>query len=101
MAHYPAEQAGLVATCVNESLNEAREAIAAAPSRRPQIVREVQRRHQAARKRNDQPSLSGLTLTLIALQSDKLGEAGSDARQIIGEYLERWRHVSAAADEKS
>ncbi|MGI9334479.1 MAG: hypothetical protein ACR2RL_15125 [Gammaproteobacteria bacterium] len=102
VALYAAEQAAKVAVCLSKSLLEAREAIGAAPSRRLDVVREIQRRHRTARRRNDQPELSGLTLVLIALHADELGEAGSDTRLIIDGFLEQWKHLAVdAADERT
>lgn len=49
--------------------------------------------NRAARQRRDDTAWSGITLAVIYIKSEMLGDAALPARNTIDGFIEEWRHV--------
>ncbi len=52
--------------------------------------------NRAARSRRDNIAWSGITLAIIYIKAEMLGEYGASAMNAIGGYFEKWEHVYQA-----
>ncbi len=56
--------------------------------------------NRAARNRRDNIAWSGITLAIIYIKSEILGDLGLPAKNAIEGFLEKWSHTQSEGDEK-
>ena len=93
---YRAETRERIATITRERLTECVTVLDQDPNRYSQVVGELQRHHREARRGQDMPKWTALTLVIIYLKAQKIGEFGVPARAIIDEFLAQWQHTAEA-----
>lgn len=54
--------------------------------------------NRAARNRRDNVSWSGITLAIIYVKAEMLGESGKSARNAVDGFFDEWAHASAGPD---
>ncbi len=90
---YSAAKMREVVKFTEEKLTDCHAAVAANPSKRTDVVRDVQRLHREARRQNDRVVLTAMTFVVIYLKAEVIGHLGLPARTAIDEFQARWRHA--------
>ena len=60
------------------------------PSRYGPLIHHFRSKHREARRRHDDTALTALTLVIIYLSAERLGEGGSSARERIDAFVSEW-----------
>lgn len=63
------------------------------PSRYGPLIQHFRSQHRVARSRRDDTALTALTLVIIYLSAETLGEAGKPARDRIDAFVSAWTRV--------
>ena len=87
---YPVARVRSVANATTEHLARTREVLAERPESREEVLARLREMHRDARRRNDQEALTAVTLVIIALRAEALGEAARPAGEAIEAFLEEW-----------
>lgn len=91
--HYGAADAGAVATQVHDELAFVQERFSHDKYGAIRGRDYLQRLHKEARNRNDQQTLTSLTLALIYLRAEALEDLGRPTKERLDRFLAQWAHA--------
>ena len=87
-----------IADVIRTARREVQERATGDPTFYKRGVAQLTERNRAARRRNDQVTWSGLTLTIIYLKAEVAGGPATPARAAIDSFLAGWAHGTSEAD---
>jgi hypothetical protein len=89
-----AERLSKIAQTTREKIDEVHERGLNDPQFYGRGVEHLTELNRAARQRRDDTSWSGITLAIVYIKAEILGEPGQPARNTINGFLDRWRHAT-------
>ena len=89
-----AERLSKIAQTTREMIDEVHERGLNDPQFNGRGVEHLTELNRAARQRRDDTSWSGITLAIVYIKAEILGEPGQPARNTINGFLDRWRHAT-------
>ena len=89
-----AERLSKIAQTTREMIDEVHERGLNDPQFYGRGVEHLTELNRAARQRRDDTSWSGITLAIVYIKAEILGEPGQPARNTINGFLDRWRHAT-------
>lgn len=87
---YPVARVRDVASATAEHLGRSREHLAEHPGARDDVLARFREIHRDARRRNDQVALTAITLAIIALRAEALGETARPAAAAVEAFVDEW-----------
>lgn len=94
-----AERLSRIAQTTREKIDEVHERGLNDPQFYDRGVQQLTELNRAARQRRDDTSWSGITLAIVYIKAEMLGEPGLPARNIIEGFLDKWRHATDVPQE--
>lgn len=92
---FPIERVRDIAVMTRERLDEAHEHLDKHSESRDQVLDRFRQLHREARRRMDQVGLTAITLVIIHLRAEALGQPGQPALDAIDAFTGQWAHVAA------
>ena len=93
---FPIERVRDIALMTRERLDEAHEHLDKHSESREQVLYRFRQLHREARRRMDQVALTALTLVIIQLHAEPLGNLTEPALAVIDEFTGQWAHAARA-----
>ena len=92
-AIYRTEDMQRVAKLVTDRLAQCDEALGPGKRQFEEVLQEMQRHHREARRMASRVEFTAMTLVIIRLRAQRIGEHGGLALKRIDEFLDRWEHT--------